>query len=206
MGMINKYNNALNCNYNNTGDTEYRLDIDHKLKRIELSFAGSSEFIVDGKIGLDWISNFNFMVKPYKHMKYLFFVHRGIHKKYMSVRDEIYEQVKGLIDYTMHIYGFSQGGGIDYSAHEDYWFRGFDPETWAFAPPRAFGWWNSRVLKKRFLKFHVVKNVNDVVPKAPPVIFGFRHYGTIHKLGKWKITFPWQWYKEHMGYRKLIKE
>ncbi len=206
MDLKSKWQEAMDCTgFENTEtDTEYRLDIDHKAQTIKLSFQGSSRFIRDGKITIDWRQNFDFLKKPYKHMKHIFFVHRGIHNKYQSVRDDIYNKIKDLKDYDMYIFGFSQGGGLDYCAHEDYWYKGFDPITYAFASPRIFGWWNCRILKERFKKFHIVINVNDIVPKLPPVLFGFRHYGIKHKIGKLKITFPWNLAKEHMGYKDLI--
>jgi len=202
--MKQAYKEAMNCNYNNSGDTEYRLDIDHNAKEIVLSFAGSSEFIINGKISLDWRQNFDFLVKPYKHMEHTFFVHRGIYGKYREVRDEIYDKLKGLEDYEMFIYGFSLGGGLTYLAHEDYWFKGFNPTSYAFASPRIFSWWNCGVLKKRFKNLTTVINRNDIVPKVPFRWMGYRHYGKVNMLGKWKVTFPWQWYKEHMGYKELL--
>ncbi|MDA3939626.1 MAG: hypothetical protein PF693_09985 [Spirochaetia bacterium] len=32
----------------------------------------------------------------------------------------------------------------------------------------------------------------------------YKKYGKRIKLGKWHITFPWQWKDEHMKYEKLI--
>ena len=206
INLRDMYKEAMNCtgSVNSVTDTEYRLNVDHKAQTIILSFQGSSKFIKDNKLAIDWRDNFKFWVKPYKNMKHTFFVHRGLLEKYQSVRDEIWEVVKDLKHYKMIIVGFSQGGGLTLYAHEDYWFKGFNPESYPFAAPMVFTFWNRKILKERFKKCHTVFNRRDIVPNLPGLIFGFIKYGYKIPLGKWKPTFPWQWYKEHMGYKELI--
>ncbi len=205
--LTKHYNEAMSCSgfENKETDTEYRLDINNTDKTITLSFQGSSNFIVDDKLAIDWKQNFNFWHKPYKNMKHTFFVHKGIFLKYKSVQDEIFEKIKDLKHYDMKIYGFSQGGGLTLFAHEDYWFKGFNPTSYPFAAPMVFVFWNSKVLKERFENCHTIYNVNDIVSKAPFWWTGFRKYGKKIKLGKKKLLVPpWKWYEEHMTYRALF--
>ena len=202
MSLQNAYSEAMNCTgYENAvTDTEYRLDIDHKSRTILLSFRGSSGFIKSDRLAIDWRQNFRFWHKAYGK----FYVHRGLFEKYRSVRDVIFNHLKGLETYSLKIYGFSQGGALAVFAHEDFYYHNFIPITVVFANPRVFGFCGSRDLHKRFKGCTIVHNVNDIVPRIP---FIYRHYGTRIKIGKRRlITFPWRWQAEHMGYRRLLNK
>ena len=197
------YKEAMNCTgfVNKETDTEYRLDIDYENKTVIVSFQGSGSKI-------DWRQNFTFYKKPYKHMKHLFFVHAGLFNKYSSVKDEIWSKIIPVLnpDWKIRIYGFSQGGTLASFMHEDAKYRlpELDVEGWAFAPAKGFTFWNRKYLKKRFEGLNVVINRRDIVPKLPFWFQGFIHYGHVNKIGKRGISFPWNWYKEHMGYKELI--
>jgi hypothetical protein len=91
---------------------------------------------------LDWMQNFTFWKKPYRNMDALFFVHRGIFKKYESVKDELWEYIKeaGAYDYVYRGYGFSQGGTIVGYFHEDSVYRGRLIKSYAFARLKGLGY------------------------------------------------------------------
>lgn len=197
------YKEAMNCTgyENKETDTEYRLEINKEIKTVIVSFQGSGS-------KKDWISNFSFWKKPYKQMKKLFFVHAGLFNKYKSVQDDIMNKIIPVLkaDWKVRGYGFSQGAALITFFHEDIKYRlpKIDLETYSFAPPKTFTFFNAKFLQTRFETLYTVKNVNDIVPKVPFCWMGFRHYGNIIKLGKWKIVFPWNWVDEHMGYKKLL--
>lgn len=197
------YEQAMNCTgyENKTTDTEYSITPDLDNKIVYLSFEGSGST-------MDWLQNFNILIKPYSNMKNLFFVHRGIFQKFKSVIDNINVVIKPLLDigYKLEIRGFSQGAGIAVFAHEYFKFHFPNKKihSVAFASPRVFSLIGYKILKERLEGLEIVINVNDAVPKLPFVILGYLHYGIKTKLGKWRFTFPWQWTKEHMGYRGLF--
>ncbi len=195
---------AMNCTgYENTvTDTEYRLDINSETKTVIVSFQGSGS-------KLDWKQNFTFWKKAYKHMNKVFFVHKGLFNKYKSVKSDIWNIILPVLnpDWKIRAYGFSQGATLVTFFHEDAKFRlpNIDIKTFAFAPAKGFTFWNFKLLKTRFKTLYTIINYRDIVPKVPLLIQGFIHYGNKIKLGKWKlILFPWNWVKEHLGYRDLF--
>ncbi len=195
---------AMNCKgYENTiTDTEYSVTPDLKNKIVYLAFQGSGSL-------LDWKQNLNILIKPYSNMKSLFFVHRGIFKKFKSVIDNINTIINPLLEigYKLEIRGFSQGAGLVVFAHE--YFRFHYPNakihSVAFAPPRVFSLIGYKLLKKRFIGLDLVINKNDLVPKLPYIWLGYKHYGKKELLGKRKLLiFPWNIAKEHLGYKTLF--
>jgi len=198
------YKESMNCEgyENKKTDTEYRLEINKETKTVIVSFQGSRSV-------LDWVYNFAFWKKPYKHMKKLFFVHAGLFNKYKSVQDDIMDKIIPVLkpDWKVRGYGFSQGAALITYFHEDIKYRlpKIDLETYALAPPKGFTFFNAKFLQTvRFKTLYTVKDISDIVPHLPFWFMGFRHYGNIIKLGKCKIVFPWNWKKEHMGYEKLF--
>ena len=73
-----------------------------------------------------------------------------------------------------------------------------------FASPRVFSLIGYKTLKKRLEGLDLVINRNDIVSEVPFIWLGYLHYGFKTKLGKYKITFPWNWYDEHMNYMYLF--
>ena len=197
------YENIGKCTgyENSKTDTQYGITVDEKYKTVIVAFQGSGS-------KMDWMQNFTFWKKPYKEMDKLFFVHWGLFNKYKSVENELWSKLTPYVtpDWKIRGYGFSQGATLATFFHEDAVFRypDLDIKTYAFAPAKGFSFWNSKFLKTRFDKLITIKNVNDVVPKVPFWFMGFKHYGEVVKLGKRKFTFPWNWYKEHMGYKALL--
>ena len=213
--MIKEYNKCFGTFSQSNGqtDTEYNIEVIGKEIYLKLQGSRSTE---------DWIQNFNFFVELRFHFfkgrlikpfKTFFFTHRGIYEKWLSIKESVHKQIDPLLkqDYQLYIHGFSQGGGLTQIAHEDFYYYLLENKldtdkviSWAFASPMVFGWLSSKVFKSRFKNLNVVRNVNDIVPKLPGWLFGFRHYGKVIKIGRWKLTFPWQWLREHLSYKEKL--
>ena len=217
MNLKQAWQAAMNCKSitESTTDTQYRLDINHEDKIIIVSIQGSVSF-------QDWIQNFNFIKeivlkfnngKLSKPFKSWFFMHAGFKEKYFSIKDNLHKNIDPLLTqgYKLNVFGFSQGASLTVATHEDFWYyldeNNLDQDllhSYAFAPARVFSMWGFWFLKKRFGNLTLIISRRDIVPKVPLVIMGFLHYGKKHKLGKWRPTFPWQWYKEHMSYKEQL--
>lgn len=203
MNLKKAYDESMQCtgHTNKEYDVEYSLTTDHETKNIIIAFQGSGSKI-------DWLINFDILKIPYRYMKPVFFVHRGFLARYKAVQDDIHEVIAPLLKkgYTIDLRGFSQGCTTAILLHEDIAYRySIQANTIVFASPRVFGWWSFKVLKKRLEGVTLVINKSDIVPRLPLFIQGFIHYGNKIKLGKWKLfLFPWNWVKEHLGYRDLF--
>ena len=142
----------------------------------------------NGKI--DWKNNLDFPAKPYRDMKNRWYAHRGFLRVWKviephieaSIRDE---SVKGII-----IGGYSHGAAIALLCHEYCMFNRPDLAKKrlifgvGFGCPRVVWGFLKEPVKKRFEYFYVVRNGCDLVTHVPPKLFGFRHVGSMLKIGQ----------------------
>ena len=153
----------------------------------------------------DWISNFDFVAKPYKDMEITWRCHRGFLRVWKSIEPHIKELVKNEKYKTIKIAGFSHGAAIATLAHEYVWFNRPDLRSeenpdgitgYGFGCPRCyFGSilpWKKipQELAQRWVRFYPIRNLTDIVTHVPPRIFGFRHVAPVVQLGrtdKWQI-------------------
>ena len=181
-------------------DTQWRVDEydDH----IVINFQYS-------KSKMDWLQNFDILIKPFKRMRHLFFVHRGLFCKWESVKEPIMDRVVSAManDKEIRIQAYSQGGGIGLDCHEEIYFKynGYQSKTIVFGNPMVFSVFGWRHLKKVFTGVTLVFNGNDWVTKLAGILFGYRHYGNIVYMGNkrrwWKISI-----KDHMTYRENLND
>lgn len=155
----------------------------------------------DGKE--DWINNFRFLAipwKPYKGMKKVWLCHRGFLKVWKAIEPYLAEYIKDATVKKIEIVGYSHGAAIALLCYEYCVFNRPDAEIEGagFGCPRVFWGIVPKNVKERFKNFKVVRNGNDIVTHVPPVIFGFRHVGTMVKIGQ---TNP---VKDHFGSEYLL--
>lgn len=161
----------------------------------------------------DWVRNFLFGKKPYKHMEISYRVHRGFLAAWKTVEDIIIKKIKetpktikkktGEVTSTEKEYrwkhivicGYSHGGSLTFFATECIWFHrpdlregGF--ESYAFESPRVFAnYFIPKKLKERWKNMVVIRTGCDIVTHCPPAIFGYCHAGKLLKLsGNYKLV------------------
>lgn len=181
MDLLNLYIKCLSANYRtveNSGDYAYK-QIGNKLY---LFFEWSDDIE-------DWANNFNFPAKPYKDMGELWFCHRGFLKVWKSIEPHLKNIIMRPTVKSIVIVGYSHGGAIAALCHEYCWFNRPDIrnkiEGYGFGAPRVFwGWHMSTELQQRWENFHPVRNVNDIVTHAPPVLLGFKHVNKVIEIGE----------------------
>lgn len=144
----------------------------------------------------DWFHNFLFPAKPYKHMKGMWFCHRGFLRVWKAMRDDIEAEVKQILlrnqtwDETsitkIVCIGYSHGGALSLFATEDMQYlygNTMSVTGYGFGAPRVVWGFLPKAVKKRLINFYVVRNIPDLVTHVPPVLFGFRHVNRVVKIG-----------------------
>ncbi|MBQ8837495.1 MAG: lipase family protein [Clostridia bacterium] len=136
----------------------------------------------------DWKSNFDFPAATQKRMgKTVWFAHRG----FLAVWKEIEPRICGFItDESVRkivIVGYSHGAAVAVLCHEYVWFHRPDLrdtlEGYGFGCPRVFWGVRREELMRRWERFTVVRNIDDIVTHVPPFIFGYSHVGNMLKIG-----------------------
>ena len=169
-------------------------------------FQGSNEKI-------DWIRNFVFKKKPYKHMDVSWKAHSGFVRAWKECDDIIGmivgEFVARCLDKgaspNVLISGYSHGGALAMLCHEYIWFNWpilrNHLETYAFAAPRVMGHYKvPKEVQDRWKNFYLVRNGKDIVTHLPPRIFGFCHAGWYEIYTNYHIGI----FKDHM--QQHVKE
>ena len=142
----------------------------------------------------DWVRNFLFPSKPYKDMEIKYRVHRGFLAAWKEVEDIIINKIcedddKGNYRWKeIVVVGYSHGGALATFCHECVWYwrpdiRDDKLHGYGFEAPRIYASWHlKKALKERWKNFVVVRTNNDIVTHCPPVIFGYRHVGSVLKI------------------------
>ena len=135
----------------------------------------------------DWRNNFAFPAKAYKEMQDKWYVHRGFLRVFKTIEPHIAPLIEDKTIRRIVVAGYSHGAALALLCHEYCVFHRPDIapfiDGYGFGCPRVV-WWkpNKRVLA-RFARFTVIRNCRDLVTHLPPRLFGFRHVGTMRKIG-----------------------
>lgn len=177
MNLYDNMEQCLNANYKtveNAGD--YSVERDGNTLRIFFEWSDGAE---------DWKNNFNFPAKPYKHMKNLWFCHRGFLKVWKSIEPYIEQDIKNLEVMEIDIVGYSHGAAIALLCYEYCIFNRPDIVVTGvgFGCPRVFWGFVPKKIRERLNSFKVVRNRKDIVTYVPPAILGYRHVTEIVKIG-----------------------
>ena len=122
--------------------------------------------------------------------------HRGFLGEFKKLQPEIeveLEMLQKRKKRPIHVVGHSLGGAIAVVAA--YFINGVD-EVITFGGPRTTGWFKSKSIPVQVTR---VVNNNDIVPKVPFYILGFKHVGNLIYLnyhGNIRSMTPWQRIKD----------
>lgn len=129
----------------------------------------------------DWLSNFDFAVRPYKRMKDEWRCHRGFLRVFKGMQDEIADLIGTAIDAgridSIICVGYSHGAPLALLAVEDLCFRYGDRVS-----VRGFGFGAPRVIlgdlpadvELRVANYTAINVTGDLVSHLPPKLFGYR--------------------------------
>ncbi len=140
----------------------------------------------------DWKNNFNFPVKPYKHMEDTWLCHGGFFGVWSAMRDEVEAKVAEILKDRPQIknivcVGYSHGGALSVFGTEDMEYlygKDYEVSGYGFGAPRVLWGIVPKAVKQRLGRFTTIRNVPDIVTRVPPILFGFRTAGTLLKIGK----------------------
>lgn len=178
------FQKCLAANYTHAAeDGDYGISYDSNTLYILFEWSDGKE---------DWKNNFNFPIKPYKHMDSVWFCHRGFLRVWRAMRDEIEDKVVAILKKHSEInkitcIGYSHGAALAVLATEDMEYlygESYEVSGYGFGAPRVLWGFVPKAVKHRLRRFTTVRNVPDIVTHVPPMPFGFRNAGTLLKIGK----------------------
>lgn len=133
---------------------------------------------------LDWKNNLDFPARAYAGCDC--FAHRGFLRVWKSLLPYIDNILAKEHFNKVIIVGYSHGGALAVLCHEYIWFNYPHLQNsltgYGFGAPRVI-WGILGNKRHRWDTFTVIRNVNDLVTHLPPVLLGYRHVGTLLKIG-----------------------
>lgn len=140
-------------------------------------------YFEDSKGCIDWKSNFDFPARAYGSI----FAHRGFLKVWGQVKDYIHKAITDTSPAKIVVVGYSHGAALAVLCHEYIWYNFPHLQNSLFGVgfgcPRVI-WGGCKDVCKRWERFTVVKNTNDIVTHLPPRFMGYRHVGNLLTIGE----------------------
>ena len=137
----------------------------------------------------DWKNNFDFPAKAYCRMgRVTWFAHRGFLKVWKTLEAYLAREILDASVQKIITVGYSHGAALAVLCHEYVWYHRPDLrpviEGYGFGCPRVLWGLRSREITRRWERFAVVRNLDDVVTHVPPAILGFFHVGELLTVGE----------------------
>ena len=137
---------------------------------------------------LDRIRNLDFPARPYGDCRHLWFCHRGFLKAWKEVRPYIAPKIQDRTIDHVTITGYSHGAGLALLCHEFAHFHRYDISNqingFGFGCPRVIWGPTPSLVRERFRRFLVIRNIDDLVTHLPPALLGYHHASTLLEIGK----------------------
>ena len=187
--MLKLFKRCLNAKYIHTENGgDYSIEIQDKTLYLLFQWSKGKE---------DWKNNFRFPAKAYKKGDNRWYCHGGFLRVWKSVRDQLEPRVLSILKTTeidtIVCVGYSHGAALAGFATEDMEFiynSCYSIEGYGFGCPRFVFGLIPKIVKARFSKFTVIRNIPDIVTHVPPVVLGFRHVGKLIKIGSIAFRLP----------------
>jgi hypothetical protein len=118
----------------------------------------------------------------------VWFAHRGFLKVWKSIEPHIEPLVKDETVKHITVVGYSHGAALAVFCHEYVWYHRPDLRDnlygCGFGCPRVFWGIKTKQIKRRWERFAVIRNIDDIVTHVPPFLFGFSHVGAMIEVGQ----------------------
>lgn len=146
-------------------------------------------FFEDSDGEIDWKRNLNFPAKAYKRTgDSTWFAHRGFLRVWKEIEPSLVNEITDKTVEKIVIAGYSHGAAVAVLCHEYVWYHRPDLrnaiEGYGFGCPRVFWGMKTPNLKRRWARFTVIRNVDDLVTHLPPVFLGYSHVGALLEIGE----------------------
>ncbi len=114
--------------------------------------------------------------------------HRGFIKVWKEIEPFVFPKIMDRGLSGIITVGYSHGAAIALICHEYIWFH--RPELrsriagFGFGCPRVLRRFKDNELARRWEKFTVIRNIDDIVTHLPPSFLGYVHVGELLEIGK----------------------
>jgi len=138
---------------------------------------------------IDWKNNLDFPAKPYRRMGHtVWLAHRGFLRVWKSIEPYLERDIMDKNVQRIVTVGYSHGAALAVLCHESVWYRRPDLrskiEGYGFGCPRVFWGIRTRELMRRWERFVVIRNIDDLVTHVPPIWLGYSHVGAMIEIGE----------------------
>ncbi len=153
--------------------------------------------------------NFRFLPRrvPFEHTPEAVRAHRGFLEKYLSIRKDLHAIVERSGRPEIVLNGHSAGGALAALAYFDlkrsYPNRRVSAVT--FGMPRVFNRRGAEIINRRRDRLIRIVNGDDLVPRVPFRVFGYRHVGRTVVLTRGRWYRPFSQHDHHPGYREELE-
>lgn len=162
-------------------------------------------FFQSSRQNSDWLYNFCFVRKVYKHQEHHMVVHGGFAKVWKSANDEIMKEFINAVEITTKlpvIAGWSFGGAMSVLAAEDFNYRTERrPFVVTFGAPKVAGDKKTARYIKGCADFEQFAEYNDIVTYMPPLP-GFKHIDIIRVGDRFNLIEIFKPQIHHAQYSK----
>ncbi len=136
----------------------------------------------------DWTNNLNFRIRPYDNMHPAWYCHAGFLKVFKSLLPHLMPYIEHADTHRVAVVGYSHGGALAILCHEAVRYHrpdlGKNLRTFAFGAPRVIYGALPPPVKSRFRELYLIQNEDDIVTRLPPAILGYRHVGSVIRIGE----------------------
>ena len=137
---------------------------------------------------LDWLNNLDFISAPYREMSPEWRCHGGFLRVWKSVKPLVEPYILDPSISKIVIVGYSHGAALAVLCHEFAYYRRPELrqsiEGYGFGCPRVLYGCLPPEIGKRWDRFYVIRNLDDLVTHLPPRALGFCHVGNLVTVGK----------------------
>ncbi len=180
MKMSALFERCLNINY-----TQAENAADYAIERLGavlyIYFEASNGAV-------DWKNNLDFPAIAYERSEDgVWFAHSGFLKVWESVEKYISPAISDPKIKKIVTVGYSHGAAVAALCHEYIWYARPDLiekiEGYGFGCPRIFFGIQTKEIRRRWKRFKVIRNLDDIVTHLPPAALGYSHVGELIEIG-----------------------
>ena len=146
-------------------------------------------FFEDSDGAEDWRINLDFPAKAYKRMgRTAWFAHRGFLDAFKRTEKCLADAIADPSVQGIVVAGYSHGAAIALLCHEYIWFNRPDLRSslngYGFGCPRVLWGIIRACVARRWERFLVIRNLDDIVTHLPPAVLGYSHVGELLEIGE----------------------
>ena len=158
----------------------------------------------------DWKNNLDFPARAYNGVgSVAWLAHRGFVRVWKSVEAHVSRYLLDASVKHVVIVGYSHGAALAVLCHEYVWYNRPDLrdsiEGYGFGCPRVLWGWRRRCVCRRWERFTVIRNLDDLVTHLPPALLGFFHVGRLCEIGERGHSSPVDAHRPESIYAMLLR-